>query len=566
MSTHVFRAKGTRLSPFTVSFTLFALAALPSIAVAQSQPSTADTVRFLEQATFGPTPGLIQQVQQEGFEAFLQSQIGAPLTAYPELPPMPTMPTADCPPGVCRRDNYSMYPLQVHFFQNALSGSDQLRQRLAFALSQILVVSGRDVNLSGWMRPYQQLLYTHALGNYRELLVEVTRNPSMGRYLDVVNNRCQTRVPANPDVCRNGLAVKPNENYARELLQLFTIGVDLLNQDGSPILDGEGKPVPSYDQNAVEEFARVFTGYIFGPQFAPGIPNYHEPMRVRLDAAGREDYHDRGEKQLLNGVILPAGQTTKGDIFGALDNLVTHQNHAPFMSRLLIQHLVTSNPSPRYIKDVADVFAATVSSPQQLYEVARAILLHPEARGDVMSEVDYGRLREPVLFITGLLRMFNATSDGVLNTLTVAGSPMGSAELSQSVFNAPSVFNFYSPDYQIPGTDPPLLGPTFQIQTSVTALRRANLVNRLVFSNIPPAPPDRPGGTSIDLTPYVDLAGDPAKLVSTLDLLLLHGAMSERMREIVTAAVAAVPSSQSLLRVRQAVYLIASSSQYQVER
>jgi uncharacterized protein (DUF1800 family) len=316
----------------------------------------------------------------------------------------------------------------------------------------------------------------------------------------------------------------------------------------------------------VEEFARVFTGYIFGPQFAPGIPNYHEPMRVRLDAAGREDYHDRGEKQLLNGVILPAGQTTKGDIFGALDNLVTHQNHAPFMSRLLIQHLVTSNPSPRYIKDVADVFAATVSSPQQLYEVARAILLHPEARGDVMSEVDYGRLREPVLFITGLLRMFNATSDGVLNTLTVAGSPMGSAELSQSVFNAPSVFNFYSPDYQIPGTDPPLLGPTFQIQTSVTALRRANLVNRLVFSNIPPAPPDRPGGTSIDLTPYVDLAGDPAKLVSTLDLLLLHGAMSERMREIVTAAVAAVPSSQSLLRVRQAVYLIASSSQYQVER
>jgi uncharacterized protein (DUF1800 family) len=187
------------------------------------RPSVADTVRLLEQSTFGPTEELIAKVRGQGFEAFLAEQFAAEMSAYPPLPPMPTTRPTDCT-GTCQRDNYTMYPLQVHFFQNAVHGQDQLRQRVAWALSQILVTSGVDVMLSSWMQPYQQLLYQSAFGNYRQLLYDVTRNAAMGRYLDVVNNRCQTRTPPDESVCQTGSAVKPNENYARELNALAQAG------------------------------------------------------------------------------------------------------------------------------------------------------------------------------------------------------------------------------------------------------------------------------------------------------------------------------------------------------
>jgi hypothetical protein len=196
----------------------------------------------------------------------------------------------------------------------------------------------------------------------------------------------------------------------------------------------------------------------------------------------------------------------------------------------------------------------------------RAILLHPEARGDAKTDEHYGKLREPVLFMTGLLRAFDASSDGVLNNLTVAESPVGAAELSQDVFRPPSVFSFYSPDFQIPGTDPPLLGPPFQLQSSMTALRRANFANQIVFANIPRALPNRPSGTSIDLTRYAALADDVDAMLSELDRLLLHGSMSPEMRQTLTEAVSVIPASSRLLRARKAIYLITTSSQYQVQR
>lgn len=497
----------------------------------------------------------------------LQEQFDAPLSSYPELPAMPAMPLADCPGGsACRRDHYSMFPLQVHFFRNALYGPDQLRQRVAFALSQILVVSGREVTLSGWMRSYQQLLYERAFGNYKQLLYDVTRSPAMGAYLDALNNRCQRRTPANVEVCRNGLATKPNENYARELLQLFAVGLYELNADGTVVVDGQGRPVSSYEERTVEEFSRVMTGWILAPAFGPGIPNYAEPMRVRLDAQGREDYHDFGPKTLLGGQQLPGGLGADADLRAAVANIAAHPSHAPFISRLLIQQLVTSNPTPDYIRRVADVFAANVDSPTQMREVVRAILLDPEARGDVKTSPEYGKLREPVLFVTSVLRAFNATSDGVLTSVSVNGSAIGTGDLGQAVFNSPSVFNFYAPDFPIAGTDPPLVGPSFQLQSTVTALRRANFVNQVTFSSIPRALPDRPAGTSIDVTPYTGLANHPEALVAALDRLLMHGSMPGDMRNIVLRAVSAVPSSSPLTRVRQAVYLITSSSQYQVVR
>jgi uncharacterized protein (DUF1800 family) len=555
-----------------LSFTLFLLLLVGDVRGVDAQPSWPDTVRFLEQSTFGPTVPLIASVQQVGFEAFLEAQLAAPMADYPELEFWPQMRPASCT-GDCQRDNYTNYQLQRHFFFNAVHGQDQLRQRVAFALSQILVVSRVDVPLASWMRSYQQLLYRSAFGNFRQLLHDVTLHPTMGRFLDMLNNRCQGRTPPDPAVCRNGLRAQPNENYAREILQLFSVGTFGLNQDGTRRLDASGNPRPTYDQTTVEEFSRVFTGWILapalsGPSAVGGtVPNYRDPMRVRRDSQGREDYHDKGPKTLLAGFQLPAGGSQEGELNAAIDNIANHRNVAPFIGKQLIQHLVTSNPTPGYVGRIASVFAAQRDSPTQLYAVVRAILLDPEARGDFKdpaSEPDYGKLREPVQFITNILRAFNATSDGVLNSLNVGGSAIGSAEMGQDLFNAPSVFNFYPPTARVPGEA--VLGPQFALFSSLTSLRRANFANRVIFSTIPAAAPNRPTGTSIGLAEWDALADDPDQLIAALNWLLLHGTMSNEMRDSIKGAVETIPAASRRLRVRTAIYLIATSSQYQVQR
>ena len=561
---------------FFLSFILSLVFICSTARLIEAQPSSAsaDTVRFLEQATFGPSQSLIAHVQQVGIEAYLDEQLRAPMTDYPDLEFWPQTRPASCT-GDCQRDNYTYYQLQRHFFTNALYGQDQLRQRVAFALGQILVTSQVDVPLPSWMRGYQQLLYSSAFGNFRQLLYDVTLNPTMGRFLDMLNNRCQRRTPPDVNVCRNGLTAQPNENYAREILQLFSIGTFLLNQDGTRQLDGNGNPIPTYDQKIVEEFARVFTGWILAPAL-PGpssvggtVPNYRDPMRVRV-SGGFEDYHDKGPKTLLNGFELPGGQSQTQELNVAIDNIAFNPNVAPFISKQLIQHLVTSNPSPAYVTRIASVFASNSNSPTQLYDVVRAILLDTEARGDFIdpaTQPNYGKLREPVQSITNLLRAFEATSDGVLNSLNVGGSVFGSADMSQDVFNAPSVFSFYPPTARVPGEN--ALGPQFGIFSSLTSLRRANFANRVIFLTIPAAPPNRPIGTSIDLAPWDPLANNPEQLIEALNQLLLHGAMSAEMRQSILTAVTSIPASPASnlrSRVRTAIYLIATSSQYQVQR
>jgi uncharacterized protein (DUF1800 family) len=532
-----------------------------------------DTVRFLEQSTFGPTSQSISRVQNIGFEAFLNEQVAAPLLDYPDLPFWPQTRPATCT-GDCQRDNYTLYQLQRHLYSNALFGQDQLRQRMAVGLSEILVTSAVDVPLPSWMRSYQQLLYRSAFGNFRQLLYDVTLHPTMGRFLDMLNNRCQALTPPNVNICRNGLSSQPNENYAREVLQLFSIGTFLLNQDGTRVLDSNGNPISTYDQKTVEEFARVFTGWVLAPALpapvesgATTVPNYRDPMVVHKDSQAREDYHDRGPKTLLNGFQLPGGQSADQELNAAIDNIADHPNVAPFISKQLIQRLVTSNPSAAYVQRIANVFLANRTSPTQLFQVARAILLDPEARGPSKSpttEPNYGKLREPVLFITNVLRAFNATSDGILNSLNVGGSLIGSADMSEDLFNAPSVFNFFPPTARVPGEN--ALGPEFAIFSSLTSLRRSNFVYRVIFSTIPAAPPNRPLGTSIDLASWDSLAANPDQLLDSLNTLLLHGAMSLEMRQTIKTAVASVPASNPRLRVRTAIYLIATSSQYQVQR
>ena len=554
--------------------------------------SDADTVRFLEQASWGPTPAEITRVKAMGFKAYLNEQFSAAPanpakgSNYPDLVFPLDDGTQQCPTtstdpnynqSVCVRDNYSMYPVQRQFYTRALYGSDQLRQRVAFALHQIMVVSAfSEVNRPSWMTVYLQALDRNAFGSYRTLLNEITLTPAMGEYLDM---RLSTRT-------------NPNENFAREILQLFSIGTEVLNLDGTPQLDAQGIPLASYGQTDVNEFTRVFTGWNFTTAIGPGITNFRDPMVPR--PAGQN--HDAGAKTLLNGFTIPACTSTTSaqnvacahsDMNAAMDHLANHPNVGPFLSKQLIQHLVTSNPSPAYVERVARVFnndcnglysAGCTNTRGNLKFVVQAILLDPEARGDLKTAPNYGKLREPAQYIAGFLRAFNVksfdkllTSDGVLGTRSTSDF---SGQLDQPIFQPATVFSYYQPGYEVPGTK--ILGPAFGILSTTTTLRRANVINTLTYSgvasNASPTPlsPDRPRGTSIDIANLEVLAENPVDVVNALDALLLHGTMNAQMRASIITAMNAINdanvTTRHQKRARAAVYLVATSSQYDIQR
>ncbi len=531
-------------------------------------PWAGDRVRFMQQSAFGPKTELESRLRRIGYSTWINEQteekrdsngaIRYSQYPYPNLPLQPVIVPAGCG-AQCLRDNYSMYPLQNWFFKETLYGDDfQLRRRVAWSLSQIWVVSGRETVQPARMLPYLQILDRHAFGNYRDLMREMTLNPAMGNYLDMAIST------------RNS----PNENFAREILQLFAIGVYQLNQDGTPKLDGQGNPIPTYDQNVVNGFTKVFTGWTFCDvgcaASLPGIKNYIDPMVLTLAN------HDTGEKMLLNypgsAMTIPAGLTAEQDLEQALDNIFYHPNIAPFVGKLLIQQLITSNPSPAYVRRVSTIFNDNgLGIRGDMKAVIRAILLDPEARGNVKTDPDYGKLREPVLYVTNTLRSFNPVaqptgigscgglSDGVLNTET--------NQLSQDVFVAPSVFNYYSMENLLPNTN--LFAPEFDIFSTGNALKRANYINKLVFEGGIPRVADAPCGTSINLARLqslaeTDLSG--AALVDTLNREMMHGAMSAPMRGHILTAIQAVAANNPLKRARTAFYLVAVSPQFQVQR
>jgi len=515
--------------------------------VQYGSPSAADAARFLQHSTWGPTSDLISRVQTLGYGQFLQQQFSASISDYPTLPLVPSTPAADCPSNsICRRDNYTLYPVQTRFFTDALYGDDQLRQRVAFALHQIFVVGGVNIGQGYPSRftPYLQILNRDAFGNFRQLLYDITLNAAMGNYLDMANNNKSA----------------PNENYAREILQLFTIGLNRLNSDGSPVRDNQGQPVATYDQTTVNAFARLFTGWTFAAAQTAGITNYIDPMRAV------QGNHDVGEKTLLRGVTLPKNQTALKDLNDGLDNIFQDPNVGPFIGRQLIQHLVTSNPSPGYIARVTGVFNDNGNRVRgDLQAVVRAILMDSDALTSFTPDSQSGHLIHAALFTARLLRAFNprsadgaSQSDGYLDPQTT--------NMGMDVFNPPSVFSYFSPFGSIPGSS--LRGPEFGLLNTSTAVRRANFVNTMVFSRIAAGVtyPFNPSGTSLDFSELQPLAGDPASLVDALNMVMMSGEMSSDMRTSIVTAVRAVASSNSLKRVRTAVYLIASSNQYQVER
>lgn len=554
--------------------------------------SDADAIRFLEQTTWGPTPADVSHLKSVGFFAYLNEQFNAPVanpakgSNFPDLA-FPAEDGTACPTTnpndpnynqtVCNRDNFSVYPLHRTFFTNALYGPDQLRQRVAFALHQIVVMSASsEVNRPSWVTVYLQALDRNAFGNYRTLLQEVTLSPAMGEYLDM----------------RLSIRTSQNENFAREILQLFSIGTAALNPDGTPQLDAQGIPIPSYGQTQVNEFTRVFTGWNFVPgTIAAGTANWRDPMIPR---GGTN--HDFNAKTLLNGFTTTACSSASGaanvacaqaDMTAALDNIFNHPNVGPFISKQLIQHLVTSNPSPPYVERVARVFNNDCSGlyPQgcsnvrgNLRLVIQAILLDPEARGDVKTDPNFGKLREPAQYINGFLRAFNVksadkttTSDGVLGRNS---STDFTGTLDQPIFQPTTVFSYYQPGYEVPGAK--ILGPAFGILSTSTTLRRANDINTLVYSGVTAnssptaASPDRPRGTSVDLANLEALAGNPGDIADALNSLMLHNTMSAPMRTSLITAMNAINdatvSTRNQKRARVAVYLAATSSQYDIQR
>jgi uncharacterized protein (DUF1800 family) len=513
--------------------------------LASPQSNAADAARLLTQATFGPTTSLLSHVQVVGLTSFLSEQFNIPTTL--------TLPRVDAAIIALPDDqgpSNSMF--QEAWWHTIITAPDQLRQRVAFALSEIFVASslGNEIgNYPDGVATYWDMLANDAFGNFRQLLEDVTLNPMMGDYLDMVHN----------DKPRPELNTEPNENYAREVMQLFTIGLYKLNPDGTRQLDNQNEPIPTYDQDVVEGFAHVFTGWYWAqsgtPHWSWAEPNYRQPMQAF------PNHHDTGAKLLLDGVTLPAGRSQTQDLEDALDLLFNHPNVGPFVCRELIQRLVTSNPSPAYVGRVAAVFANNGMGVRgDLKAVIQAILLDTEARSAAgISSPSYGHQREPIVRLANLYRAFNAqasTGKYIVNNVQL--------NYGQAPLLSPSVFNFFSPNYLQPGAiaQAGVFSPEFQITTDTTVVTTANSMR----SNTYRVPGDNPDSIILNLTPVSQLSSSPSTLVNSLNNLLMSGQMSSAVRDIVVDAVTQMPASSPLERAQTAVHLLVISPEFVIEK
>jgi uncharacterized protein (DUF1800 family) len=484
---------------------------------AAAKMAYADAVRFLEMATWGPSPQDVVELQTLGRDAWLAAQLAKPASKWPD----PNTNTE----GVSR--------LQTAFWNIALSGDDQLRQRAAFALAQIAVVSAARNTQFQQMVSYQRLMGDSCFGPYRDVLTALTLNAAMGDYLDMVNN----------DKANAASGTVANENYARELMQLFSVGLVQLDLQGVPVTAG-GKTLPEYDQTTVAELAKVTTGWTYGP--TPGFGSLWKNMAYYFaPMVAFNDHHDTTQKELGLPIpcTIPAGGTALTDLNAAIDCIMRQDNVAPFVSYRLIQRFVMSDPPPAYVGRVAAVFR---SSQGTLSSVVNALLTDGEAQVP-----GTGKLTEPILYATGLLRALNARVTAP-DSLTAQATTMGQTPLAP-----PTVFSYFSPDYRVSWLDGQPVAPEFQGVNAATALARANFAYRVVTNGIS-------SGIVVDLANWQDLANNPADLVEAINQALYRGEMASSVRGVLTTA--ANGSTNLLTRVRSALYAAAAAPQYQVKQ
>lgn len=493
--------------------------------------------RLLDQTTFGPTLADIEHVQSVGLDAYITEQLNVQPTKLADIPANPL-------PAVCLKANNATVCAESEWWQAAITAPDQLRQRVALALSEIFVIS-TDTDSGQAITPYHNMLAADAFTNYATIMKDVTLSPGMGIYLNMVNS---AKASSPSQIA--------NENYARELMQLFTTGLSLLNQDGTLQLDANGNPQPVYTQTQVQAFARAYTGWTFANASGGTVTSFPNKVYYFAPMQPVESKHDMTAKILLNGTTLPAGQSAEQDLDGALADIFNHPNVAPFVCRQLIQHLVASNPSPAYVGRVAAVFDDNGKGVRgDMKAVIRAILEDPDARaGDTSSSFDGGHLREPVLWVANLVRglgSVNTDPNGSYYSLSNYSSTLG-----QRPYRSPSVFNFFSPHYVIPGTA--ANAPEFGLENTASAILRLSLADSFVANKI--------GGFKTDLSassPLGQLASNPGMLVDTLGMIFMHGQMPSQMRTAIVNEVSSLTDPAQ--RVRVATYLVVTSSLYKVE-
>jgi uncharacterized protein (DUF1800 family) len=518
-----------------------------------------DASRLLSQSTFGPTNGnpatdktSVGYVQNKGIDAWLNEQIALPTTSLMSYINSVWDPSIGNTQGATAA--------HYGWWVRSVTAPDQFRQRVAYALSQIVVASSNSSGLNSnpiGIGAYYDVILNDAFGNFRQLLNDITLNPGMGEFLDMAGN-AKGNVAAGTN---------PNENYAREVNQLFSIGLYQLHPDGTLELDGRGLPIPTYTQPTVTGFARVFTGWNYAAPVTSFPPiNLQSPM---IKIATR---HEPGSKSLLNGMTIPtvvAATTTEmdSDLKTALDNIFYHPNVGPFIARQLIQRLVTSNPSPGYVYRVAQVFANNGAGVRgDLKAVVLAILKDYEARTtDLLGFQGTGKQIEPVLRTTKTMRAF------VSSPFTSGGTLAGpfynfDTTFGQTPLRALTVFNFYGPDYAAPGdiSSAGLVSPEFEITTETTVVSTANFIRALIFNG------QGAGATkvSLDFSAFTSLATtNPSAMLDQLNVLLMAGQMDANMKtQILTAVTPISANDGGFNRVRNAVYLITSSPQYATQR
>ncbi len=558
-----------------------------------------EAARLLQQGTWGATLTEILRTAEIGPDAWLGEQFAAPLATYTALAEQYLAQNKLGQNGCTGTNQAGGCPWLVNravFYKNAFEAPDQLRQRVTNALTQIVVVSSMNdrIDSAGTALPnYLDAVGRHAFGNFRDLLRDVTLHPAMGVYLDMLGSSLEV----------------PNENFARELLQIFSIGTVWLNADGTPMRDGAGRQIPTYDEDTVKGFAKAFTGWNHAGQdmTKPGKFYWPDarwtvpmepwtarrcPQDFRWPAGSTTTWcntadptrsypppHDAGAKQLLQYAgaafaSLPPGQTPQKDLADALDNIFHHPNVGPFIGKQLIQRLVTSNPSPAYVQRVAAAFANNGTAVRgDLRAVVRAILLDTEARSVAVAAGNtFGKLREPVVKFIHLHRAFDARPSGGYYDVDDLSDP---SYLNQSPLAAPSVFNFYGRDFAPSGPlgQAGLVGPEFELATSSAITGFAEFTIWAVYGG---------HGQWLDasrlIRPNYDrylvgaspIADRPQELVDELDLLLTAGNLKPAFKAQLATALAAVTRTkvedQRRDRLRVAFWQIVHSAEYAVQR
>lgn len=526
--------------------------------------------RFLSQASLGADMATIQNVADIGIEAWIDDQLSQPPSdllirlesVFAEVVEWYLINGGD-PEEVS--DNPSWPIFQYAWWENHMDAKDLLRQRVALALSEILVISlDSDLNGFGYgLADYYDILQNHAFGNYEDLLYDIAVHPCMGFYLTHLNN--PREIPEEN--------IHPDQNFARELMQLFTIGLYELHPDGSRKTDSLGQWIPTYDQNDIAELAKVFTGLGVGdvvendwvdePYF--GLDIWVADMTTPMIMY--EEWHQPGTKTLLADYVIPAGQTGLQDISAAIHHLFLHPNIGPFIGKQLIQRLVTSNPSPAYIARVSAVFADNGQGVRgDLGAVVKAILMDPEARScEASQQESFGHLREPFTRYTHFTKAIPMEQYYGRYWNVGYGFYLATHQLPLA---SRTVFNFFLPDYQPIGAiaDNDMVGPEFQLHNSRTSVEYINVVNDWAVWGyvMDDWEDDNPHVTYI-LDELIPLARDPEVLINRLDLLLTHGMLSDRTRNIIKEAITGlIRDNYRYDRVRLALYLIMMSPDYAI--